>query len=238
VSNAEVTPGNLVQAGPPTATLLTTVVSLDPIYVYFEGDEQTYLKYGQLARAGSRPSSRDVRNPIYLGLMDEDGQFPHKGYVDFVDNQLNPQTGTIRARAVFSNKDRRFTPGLFARLRLVGSGKYRATLVLDRAIGTDQDKKFVLALKPDNTVDYRSVQLGRLIEGLRVITSGLKEGDKVVINGMQRVRPGMKVTPTLAAMSADSAVLGGQAAAAKSDSAQADSAQADSAKPDSAKPEH
>jgi multidrug efflux system membrane fusion protein len=238
VSNAEVTAGNLVQAGPPTATLLTTVVSLDPIYVYFEGDEQTYLKYGQLARAGSRASSRDVRNPIYLGLMNEDGQFPHKGYVDFVDNQLNPQTGTIRARAVFSNKDRLFTPGLFARLRLIGSGKYRATLVLDRAIGTDQDKKFVLVLKPDNTVDYRPVQLGRLIEGLRVITSGLKEGDKVVINGMQRVRPGMKVTPTLAAMLADSVALGGQAAATKPDSAKPASAKADSAKPDSAKPEH
>jgi RND family efflux transporter MFP subunit len=217
VSNAEVTPGNLVQAGPPTATLLTTVVSLDPIYVYFEGDEQTYLKYGRLARAGSRPSSRDVRNPIYLGLMNEDGQFPHKGYVDFVDNQLNPQTGTIRARAVFSNKDRLFTPGLFARLRLVGSGKYRATLVLDRAIGTDQDKKFVLVLKPNNTVDYRPVQLGRLIEGLRVIRSGLKEGEKVVINGMQRVRPGMKVTPTLAAMSPDSAALGAQTGSNKTE---------------------
>jgi multidrug efflux system membrane fusion protein len=232
VSNAEVTQGNLVQAGPPTATLLTTVVSLDPIYVYFEGDEQTYLRYSQLARAGSRPSSRDVRNPIYLGLMNEDGQFPHKGYVDFVDNQLNPQTGTIRARGVFSNKDRLFTPGLFARLRLVGSGKYRATLVLDRAIGTDQDKKFVLVLKPDNTVDYRSVQVGRLIEGLRVITSGLKEGDKVVINGIQRVRPGMKVTPTLAAMSADSAALGGQAAAAAPDSGKPSSAKTDSAKPE------
>jgi RND family efflux transporter MFP subunit len=243
VSNAEVTEGNLVQAGPPTATLLTTVVSLDPIYVYFEGDEQTYLKYSGLARAGSRPSSRDVRNPVYLGLMNEDGQFPHRGYIDFVDNQLNPQTGTIRARAVFSNKDRLFTPGLFARVRLVGSGKYRATLVLDRAIGTDQDKKFVLVLKPDNTVDYRPVQLGRLIEGLRVITSGLKEGDKVVINGIQRVRPGMKVTPTLAAMSPDSAALGGQAATAKPDSAKPDSAKASSpktssAEPDSAKSEH
>jgi multidrug efflux system membrane fusion protein len=164
--------------------------------------------------------------------MNEDGQFPHKGYVDFVDNQLNPQTGTIRARGVFSNKDRLFTPGLFARLRLVGSGKYRATLVLDRAIGTDQDKKFVLVLKPDNTVDYRSVQVGRLIEGLRVITSGLKEGDKVVINGIQRVRPGMKVTPTLAAMSADSAALGGQAAAAAPDSGKPSSAKTDSAKPE------
>jgi multidrug efflux system membrane fusion protein len=204
VGRAEVTLGNLVQAGPPTATLLTNVVSLDPIYAYFEGDEQTYLKYVSLARAGSRPSSRDVRNPIYMGLANEEG-FPHQGYVDFVDNQLNPQTGTIRARAVFSNKDRIFTPGLFARMKLVGSGRYHAMLVQDRAVGTDQDKKFVLVLKPDTTVQYRSIQLGRLVDGLRVVTSGLKTGDRVVINGLQRARPGMKVTPTLASMAPDSA---------------------------------
>ena len=203
VGRAEVTAGNLVQAGPPTATLLTNVVSLDPIYAYFEGDEQTYLKYVSLARAGTRPSSRDVKNPIYMGLANEEG-FPHQGYVDFVDNQLNPQTGTIRARAVFSNKDRMFTPGLFARIKLVGSGRYHAMLVQDRAIGTDQDKKFVLALKPDTTVEYREVQLGRLVDGLRVITAGLKTNDRIVINGLQRVRPGMKVTPTLAAMAPDS----------------------------------
>jgi RND family efflux transporter MFP subunit len=217
VSNAEVTAGNLVQAGPPTATLLTTVVSLDPVYVYFTGDEQTYLKYSGLARAGTRPSSRDVRNPIYLGLADEDGQFPHKGYVDFVDNRLDPQTGTIRARAVFSNKDRVFTPGLFARLKLIGSGKYKAALVLDRAIGTDQDKKFVLVLKPDATVEYRSIVPGRIIDGLRVVTSGLKEGDKIVINGLQRVRPGMKVTPTLAAMAPDTTATGVESASTKSE---------------------
>ncbi len=204
VSNAEVTAGNLVQAGPPTATLLTTVVSLDPIYAYFEGDEQTYLKYTTLARAGTRPSSRDVRNPIYMGLANEEGQFPHKGYVDFVDNRLNPETGTIRARAVFSNKDRLFTPGLFARMKLVGSGRYHAALVLDRAIGTDQDKKFVLVLKPDKMVEYRSVQPGRLVDGLRVISSGVKGGEQIVINGLQRVRPGMKVTPKVGSMEPDS----------------------------------
>jgi multidrug efflux system membrane fusion protein len=203
VSRAEVTAGNLVLAGPPTATLLTTVMSLDPVYVYFDADERTYLKYAGLARDGTRPSSRDARTPIYLGLIDEDGQFPHKGYVDFVDNTVNPETGTIRARAVFSNRDHAFTPGLFARLKLEGSGQYRATLVVDRAVGTDQDKKFVLVLKPDSTVDYRSVQLGRLVDGLRVVTSGLKQGDEVVINGLQRVRPGMKVTPTLAPMTPD-----------------------------------
>ncbi len=212
VGRAEVTAGNLVQAGPPTATLLTNVVSLDPIYAYFEGDEQTYLKYGNLARLGSRPSSRDARNPIYMGLGNEVG-FPHEGYVDFVDNQLNPQTGTIRARAVFSNKERRFTPGLFARIKLVGSGRYRATLIQDRAVGTDQDKKFVLVLKPDTTVEYRFVELGRLVDGLRVVTAGLKSGDRIVINGLQRVRPGMKVTPALAAMEPDSTTTTSAAAA-------------------------
>ena len=204
VSRAEVTAGNLVQAGPPDATLLTTVVSLDPIYVYFESDEQTYLKYTALARDGSRPNSRDNRSPVELGLANEEG-FPHRGYIDFVDNQLNPDAGTIRLRAIFANKNHEFTPGLFARIRLVGSGKYPATLVLDRAIGTDQDKKFVLVLKPDSTVDYRPVQLGRLMdEGLRVITSGVKPGERIVINGMQRARPGTKVTPKLAEMKADS----------------------------------
>jgi RND family efflux transporter MFP subunit len=206
VSRAEVTAGNLVQAGPPTATLLTTVVSLDPIYVSFEGDEQSYLKYAALDRNGTRPSSRDGRSTVYVGLADEEG-FPHQGYVDFLDNRLNPETGTIRARAVLPNKDRVFTPGLFARVKLVGSGRYRAPLVLDRAVGTDQDKKFVLVLKPDSTVDYRPVQLGRLVDGLRIVTSGVEPGERVVINGLQRVRPQMKVTPTLAVMAPDSASL-------------------------------
>jgi multidrug efflux system membrane fusion protein len=215
VSRAEVTAGNLVQAGPPDATLLTTVVSLDPIYVYFESDEQTYLKYTALARNGSRPSSRDNRSPVELGLANEEG-FPHKGYIDFVDNQLNPDAGTIRLRAVFANRNHEFTPGLFARIRLVGSGKYPATLVLDRAIGTDQDKKFVLVLKPDSTVDYRPVQLGRLMdEGLRVITSGLKPGERIVINGMQRAQPGTKVTPKLAEMAAYSSAQADSSAQAR-----------------------
>ncbi|MGH7510522.1 MAG: efflux RND transporter periplasmic adaptor subunit [Gemmatimonadales bacterium] len=205
VGRAEVTPGNLVHAGPPDATLLTTVVSVDPIYAYFEGDEQTYLKYAALARNGSRPNSRYSRSPVYLGLANEEG-FPHKGFVDFVDNQLNPQAGTIRFRAVFSNKDHLFTPGLFARIRLVGSGTYPAKLVLDRAVGTDQDKKFVLVLKPDSTVDYRSVQLGRLVDGFRVISSGLEPGEQIVINGLQRVRPGMKVAPTTAPMTLESTI--------------------------------
>ena len=189
ISRAEVTAGNVVQGGAPTPTLLTTIVSLDPVYVYFEGDEQAYLRYNQLARDGTRASSRNVRNPVRMGLANETG-FPHTGYVDFVDNQLNPNTGTIRARAVFSNKDRYFTPGLFARIQLLGSGKFDAVLVQDGAIGTDQDRKFVYVLKPDSTVEYRGVELGRIVDGLRVVRKGVAPGDEVVINGLQRIRPG------------------------------------------------
>ena len=194
ISRAEVTAGNVVQGGAPTPTLLTTIVSLDPVYVYFEGDEQAYLRYNQLARDGTRASSRNVRNPVRMGLANEAG-FPHTGYVDFVDNQLNPNTGTIRARAVFSNKDRFFTPGLFARIQLLGSGKFDAVLVQDGAIGTDQDRKFVYVLKPDSTVEYRGVELGphRRWPPRRPEGRGTP-GENVVINGLQRIRPGMKVT--------------------------------------------
>jgi len=199
ISRAEVTAGNVVQGGAPTPTLLTTIVSLDPVYVYFEGDEQAYLRYNQLARDGSRQSSRVAKNPVRMGLANETG-FPHTGFVDFVDNQLNPNTGTIRARAVFSNKDRYFTPGLFARIQLLGSGKFDAVLVQDGAIGTDQDRKFVYVLKPDSTVEYRGVELGRIVDGLRIIRKGIAPGDEVVINGLQRIRPGMKVNATVTTM--------------------------------------
>jgi RND family efflux transporter MFP subunit len=193
-SRAEITVGNLVTGGGAESTLLTTVVSLDPIYAYFEGDEQIYLKYTELSKRGERASSRDTRNPIYMGLANEDGH-PHKGYVDFVDNELNPQTGTIRARAVFDNKERNFTPGLFARLKLVGSGSYKASLINDKAVGTDQSKKFVLVVGDDNKAQYREVKLGPLIDGLRVVKDGLKGGEMIVVNGLQRVKPGDMVTP-------------------------------------------
>jgi multidrug efflux system membrane fusion protein len=195
VGRAEVTEGNLVHAGPPAATLLTTVVSLDPIYVSFESDEQTYLKYAALTRASQRPGVSGAPDPIFLGLANEAG-YPHQGTVDFVDNQLDPQTGTIRVRAVVSNKDRLFTPGLFARIKLVGSAQYRATLVLDRAVGTDQDKRFVLVVGPDGTVEYRPIELGRMSDGLRIVKSRLHPDERIVIDGMQRVRPGMKVSVT------------------------------------------
>ncbi len=167
VGRAEVTVGNLVQAG--GAARLTTVVSQDPIYASFDADERSYLRYA--AKAGSGP--RDRRARILLGTASEGDAFPHEGYVEFFDNQLDPRTGTVRARAIFSNKDRQFTPGLYARLKLVGGAAYPATLVSDRAVGTDQDKKFVLVVKPDSTVEYRPVQLGRLIDGYRVVAAGV-----------------------------------------------------------------
>src|SRR5262249_19672771 len=136
---AHVTIGNLAQAD---VTVLTTVVSLDPVYVYFEGDEQTYLRYNQMAREGRRPSSRDTQNPVHVGLAGEKG-FPHDGYVDFVDNQVEASTGTIRARAVVANKDRVFTPGLFARVQLLGSNVFQAMLIDDKAVLTDQDRSYV-----------------------------------------------------------------------------------------------
>ncbi|HZN97748.1 MAG TPA: efflux RND transporter periplasmic adaptor subunit, partial [Gemmatimonadales bacterium] len=150
VSNALVTPGNLVEAGPPSATLLTTVVSLDPMYVYFDSDEQTYLRYGSRARS-SGANWRDDRLAVHLGLANESG-YPHAGRLDFVDNQIDPRTGTIRTRAVFSNRSRALTPGLFARVKLVGSHKIDALLVRDAAIGTDQDRKFVLVVGPGDSL--------------------------------------------------------------------------------------
>ncbi len=200
VGRAEITVGNLVTAGS-SAPLLTTVVSMDPIYLEFEGDEQMYLKYIEMSRSGERPSSRDAANPVFMALTGETG-FPHQGRMTFVDNQLNPSTGTIRARAVFSNKERRFTPGLFARLKLIGSGSHAALLVDDKAIGTDQNQKFVLVVSKDNKIAYRPVKPGRMVDGLRAISSGLEAGDVIVINGLQRLRPGMTIQPQRVAMDA------------------------------------
>ena len=162
-SRAEVTRGNLVTGGNNGGTLLTTVVSVDPIYVYFEGDENAYLRYNQLSREGQRPSSRDAKNPVRVGLSNEQG-FPHEGFMDFVDNQLDVHTGTIRARAVLENKQGLFTPGMFARVQLLGSGEYDAILIEDRAVGTDQSQSFVLVLGADNKLEYRPIQSGRIIE--------------------------------------------------------------------------
>jgi multidrug efflux system membrane fusion protein len=183
--------GNLVEAG----TLLTTVVALDPMFVYFDGDERTYLKYGGMARSGERPSSRDARNPVMVGIADEPG-YPHEGYMDFVDNQIDPNTGTIRARAVVGNADGRLTPGLFARVRLIGSGERDALLIHDAAILTDQDRKYVYALGPKNEALRKDVKLGAEIDGLRIVESGLAPTDRVVVNGVRKIFfPGMPVKP-------------------------------------------
>jgi RND family efflux transporter MFP subunit len=203
VSNALVTEGNLVQAGPPAGAVLTTVVSVDSMYLYFDSDEQTYLRYAGQARSSGGTNWRTERLPVFLGLANESG-FPHEGRLDFVDNQVDPQTGTIRTRAVFSNRFRALTPGLFARVKLVGTEKKHATLVRDAAIGTDQDRKFVLVVGAGDTLAYRPVVPGRLTDGLRIVTSGLKPGERIVVNGLMRVRPGMKVAPKLEAMVPDS----------------------------------
>ena len=202
VSRAEVTRGNLVTGGNNGGTFLTSVVSLDPIYLYFEGDEATYLRYVALARAGERPSSRDAPNPVRVGLANEQG-FPHEGKMDFVDNQVNSQTGTIRARAVLENKDGLYIPGLFARVQLLGSGEYVAVLIDDRAVNTDQSQKYVFLLGPGNKIEYRRVKLGRVIEGLRIVREGLKPGDVIVVNGAQRVHPGVVVSPQKVTMQGD-----------------------------------
>jgi RND family efflux transporter MFP subunit len=201
VSKAAVTAGNLVTGGSNAATLLTTVVSLDPIYVTFEGDEQIYLKYTALAQRGERQSSRDVANPVLMGLANET-DYPRRGAMVFVDNQVDPRTGTIRARASFENKDGFLTPGLFARVKLLGHNSFQAVLVDDRAIGTDQSQKFVYVVDAENKVVYRPVKVGRLTDGLRIVLQGLQPGETVIVNGLQRVRPGVVVAPERIAMDA------------------------------------
>lgn len=195
-SREEVTAGNFVASG---QTLLTTVVSVDKIYVEFEGNEQVYLKYAALARKGEIDRPRDGNNPIWVGLANEAGT-PHEGKLVFIDNALDPHTGTIRARGLLDNSDRRFTPGLFARVKLVGSGEHDALLIRDSAVGTDQNVRYVLAVGADNTVQYRAVKLGPVVNGLRVVRNGLRAGEYIVVNGLQRVRPGATVAPQRVAM--------------------------------------
>lgn len=199
VSKAEVTLGNLVTGGTGSATLLTTVVSIDPIYVAFEGDEGVYLKYAALGQLGGLRGSNATRNTVRVALANE-SDFPHEGELVFLDNQLNPATGTIRARALLDNQERRFTPGLFARVRLIGNEGYPAVVIDDRAVGTDQSMKFVYVVGENNVVDYRAVKLGRLYDGLRIVEEGLTPGERIVVNGLQRVRPGVTVAPQVVSM--------------------------------------
>jgi len=196
---AMVTAGNLVTAGD-SASVLTTLVSLDKVHVYFDADEGTFLRYAQMARKGERPSERDSELPVKVGLSGENG-FPHEGKVDFLDNQVTRSTGTIRVRALLDNADRAFTPGLFARVQLLGSGQFQAMLIDDKAVLTDQDRKFVYVVDKDNKAQRRDIELGRTADGLRIVEQGLKAGDRVIIDGVQKVfMPGMPVQAKAVAM--------------------------------------
>lgn len=195
VSRAEITVGNLVGTGV-TAPVLTTVVSISPVYVEFEIDEQTYLKY---VANGAQGNSGIDHIPVSIGLANEDN-YPHQGHLKSIDNQLDTTSGTIRVRAVFDNTAGELTPGLYAKVRTGGSAAESAILVDDRAVGTDQDKKFVMVIGADNKATYRVVTLGPIVNGLRVIRSGLQKDERIVVNGLQRVRPNEIVTPVEVAM--------------------------------------
>jgi multidrug efflux system membrane fusion protein len=192
VSKAEITLGNLVDA----SAVLTSVVSLDRIYASFDGDEETFLRVSSRAHAGQAV-------PVHVGLVNEEG-FPHEGRLEFIDNQLDARTGSVRMRAAFANEDRSMTPGLFARVRIDGDRK-KALLVSDRAIGTDQNRKFVFVVGAGGKAEYREVRLGPVFDGLRVVRAGVKPGEKVIINGLQRVRPGVAVQAQIVPMTASAA---------------------------------
>jgi membrane fusion protein, multidrug efflux system len=193
VSRHLVSVGNLVQGSEGSATLLTSIVTMDPIYIYFDVDETTYLKNNKLWFEGRRPSSRDTPNPVQVTLTGETK--PHEGKMDFIDNRLDLSTGTLRSRAVIPNKDLSILPGQFGRVRLIGSAPYEALLLPDTAIATDQSRKIVFVVKDDDTVEAKPVTLGPLDEGLRVIREGLKAEDRVIVDGIQRARVGAKVAP-------------------------------------------
>lgn len=197
VSRYVVTVGNLIQSGDQNSgTLLTTIVSVDPMYAYFDVDERTVLRVRQLIREGKARSARETEWPVSLGLATEEG-FPHRGTINFVDNQVNPKTGTLRVRGVFPNKDEALSPGFFARVRVPIGQPHRALLVTDRAIDNDQGQKVLYVVNEKNEVVSRPVRLGALHDGLREIEGGLKPGERVVVNGLQQVRPGLTVEPKL-----------------------------------------
>jgi len=209
---AMVTAGNLVTAGD-SASVLTTLVSLDTVFVYFDADEGTFLRYAQMARKGERPSERDSDLPVKVGLSGEEG-FPHQGKVDFLDNQVTRSTGTIRVRALLDNTDRAFTPGLFARVQLLGSAEFQAMLIDDKAVLTDQDRKYVYVVDKDGKAQRRDITLGRTAEGLRIVQQGLNAGDRVIIDGVQKVfMPGMPVQAKAVAMQPAPAVVPARATA-------------------------
>lgn len=203
VGRADVTAGNLVTSG---QTLLTTLVSIDPIYVSFDGDEQAYLQYLRLGRS---PHATD-RQPVYVGLADE-SDYPHRGVMVFVDNEIDAATGTVRARGLLANPDRAFMPGMFARVKLPGSVAHPAVLINDSAIGTDQGTEYVLVVGSDQRAEYRAVKLGPLVDGLRVVRAGLSPGETIVVDGLQRVQPGSRLSIQRIAMGEHGIPAGGTA---------------------------
>ncbi|KIS45878.1 efflux RND transporter periplasmic adaptor subunit [Kosakonia radicincitans] len=204
-SRALITSGNLVTAGD-SASVLTTLVSQKTVYVYFDVDESTYLHYQNLARSGQGASSNHLALPVEIGLVGEEG-YPHQGKVDFLDNQLTPSTGTIRMRALLDNAQRQFTPGLFARVRLPGSAEFKATLIDDKAVLTDQDRKYVYIVDKEGKAQRRDITPGRLADGLRIVQQGLTPGDRVIVDGLQKVfMPGMPVNAKTVAMTASTAL--------------------------------
>ncbi|WP_216331377.1 efflux RND transporter periplasmic adaptor subunit [Rhizobium sp. X9] len=217
VDRVLITEGNLVTGGNAgAATLLTTIVATDPLYVYFDIDEATYLGFVANARA---PETGTVAGklPVHLGLMTDTG-FPHTGELDFLGNRVDRSTGTIRARAIVKNPDGRLTPGLFARVKLVTAEPAQTVLIDDQAIGIDQGRRYVLALGADNKAEYRPVEIGPMIDGLRVVAAGLKPADKIIVKGL--VRPGMQVVPQMISMLPGDAENGDQAAAGSQEARQ------------------
>lgn len=194
VSDNFVSVGNLVVGGAGGGTLLTTVVSLDPIYLEFTASEADYLKYRRLEQLGTRESGRDTHHPVRVKLMDED-TFSHSGYLTFVDNRLDHSTGTMRGRATLANPDGIFAPGMFGRLQLLGSGEYDAVMIPDTAVQTDQAQKFVWVATADDFAERRAIELGPLVDGGRIVREGLQKDDRVIISGTQFVRDGAAVIP-------------------------------------------
>jgi RND family efflux transporter MFP subunit len=201
VSRALLTGGNYASGVAGSGSLLTTIVSVDPVYVYADIDEDAYLKFSDLVRAKKLGNDDGGKIPVQMELADEEG-FPHTGHIESFDNHLNADTGSILLRAVFRNDADSITPGLFARIRIPLSDRHPALLVDERAIGTDQSQKFVFTLTPTNTVAYQPVQLGPVIEGRRIVRAGLQAGQEIVVNGLERVRPGMPVTAAKATLNA------------------------------------
>jgi len=206
ISRQNIDPGNMVVAD---NTILTTLVSLDPMYAYFDVDEASTLRFRRLMEAGKVKSAREGKAPVYLGLADEDDKYPHEGTIDFVDNRLNPSTGTLRLRGKFDNHKQFLAPGMFVRIRVPIGQTHPAILATERAIGSDQGQKFLYVLNDKNEVVYREVQIGAFEKGLRVIESGLAPVERFIINGLQRVKPGDTVQPKLVQSSSPGDAEGG-----------------------------